>query len=178
MFGFVDQRVAEAAGTGDLKAVQEYLDVNPHQLDNRTLFQSNLLHIAARNGQAAIVEELMHRGSNLDALDYGGMRRTALHWACQGGHVRIVELLVDHGANTQVQGKAWSMLVQGKRCGRLIDQDTPFEDSPISLCSNYSVRLALERPAWTPDIHYMFPPRFKDMVRLMLLFQHSEALVF
>lgn len=58
------------AGTGDLKAVQEYLDVNPHQLDNRTLFQSNLLHIAARNGQAAIVEELMHRGSNLDALDY------------------------------------------------------------------------------------------------------------
>ena len=50
--------------------MQEYLDVNPHQLDNRTLFQSNLLHIAARNGQAAIVEELMHRGSNLDALDY------------------------------------------------------------------------------------------------------------
>ena len=57
-------------GTGDLKAVQEYLDANPHQLDNRTLFQSNLLHIAARNGQTAIAEELLKRGSDLDALDY------------------------------------------------------------------------------------------------------------
>ncbi|CAL8471115.1 g10657 [Coccomyxa elongata] len=199
MFGFVDQSVADAAGTGDLKAVQDYLDANPHQLDNRTLFQSNLLHIAARNGQTAIAEELLWRGIDLDALDYGGMRRTALHWACQGGHVRIVELLVDYGANTeiwcshdmlqqqqqlqqhlqqqehqqhQVQGKAWSMLVQGKRCGRLIDRDAPFEDSPSSLCSSYSVRLALERPEWTPQTHHMFPPRFKEMVRLLLLFQH------
>lgn len=172
MFGFVDQSVADAAGTGDMKAVQEYLDANPHQLDNRTLFQSNLLHIAARNGQTAIAEELLKRGSDLDALDYGGMRRTALHWACQGGHVRIVELLVDHGANTEVQGKAWSMLVQGKRCGRLIDRDAPFEDSPSSLCSNYNVRLALERPEWTPEINHTFPARFKEMVRLLLLFQH------
>ncbi len=50
--------------------MQDYLDANPHQLDNRTLFQSNLLHIAARNGQTAIVEELLRRGSDLDALDY------------------------------------------------------------------------------------------------------------
>lgn len=53
-----------------MKAVQEYLTANPHQLDNRTLFQSTLLHIAARNGQTAIAEDLLKRGIDLDALDY------------------------------------------------------------------------------------------------------------
>jgi ankyrin repeat protein len=50
--------------------VQEYLDANPHQLDNRTIFQSNLLHIAARNGQTDIVQELLNRGIGVDALDF------------------------------------------------------------------------------------------------------------
>lgn len=54
--------------------VQQYLDRNPHQLENRTIFQSNLLHIAARNGQVAVVEELLKRGSNVDALDFVSLR--------------------------------------------------------------------------------------------------------
>lgn len=71
-------------GTGDLKAVQDYLDANPHQLDNRTLFQSNLLHIAARNGQTATAEELLKRGIDLDALDYV---RCTSSWAL---HIRFM----------------------------------------------------------------------------------------
>ncbi len=51
--------------------------------------------------------------------------------------------------------------MQGKRCGRLIEMDAPFEDSPAALCANQAVRLALERPAWTPETHHMWPLRFK-----------------
>ena len=62
---------------------------------------------------------------------------------------------------TQVQGRAWSQLVQGKRCGWLVDQDTPFEDSPAALCSSHAVQLALERPPWSPQLNSMWPQRFK-----------------
>lgn len=58
------------AAAGDVQAVQEYLDGNPHQLENRTVFQSNLLHIAARNGHPALVRELLQRGIDMNALDF------------------------------------------------------------------------------------------------------------
>ncbi len=35
------------------------------------------------------------------------------------------------------------MLEQGKRCGRLMDRDAPFEHSPSSLCSINTVQCAL-----------------------------------
>ena len=48
----------------------EYVDANPNQLDNRTIFQSTLLHIAARNGQLQVAQELLNRGIDVNALDY------------------------------------------------------------------------------------------------------------
>ena len=55
---------------GDAKTVAEYLDDNPNQLDNRTIFQSTLLHIAARNGRLQVAVELLRRGIDVNALDY------------------------------------------------------------------------------------------------------------
>ena len=51
--------------------------------------------------------------------------------------------------------------MQGKRCGCLIDTGTPFEDSPVALCSSSAVQLALDRPEWTPEINSMWPMRFR-----------------
>ena len=62
---------------------------------------------------------------------------------------------------TQVQGKSWSKLVQGRKCSQLIKSDEAIDKSPAQMCVNNSVRLALERPLWTPDITHMFPQRFK-----------------
>lgn len=42
---------------------------------------------------------------------------------------RTVELLRDHGADTQAHGKGWFHLVQGVRCGELIDH-TEVRDRP------------------------------------------------
>lgn len=66
------------------------------------MYQSTLLHAAARHGHAPLAAALLARGANANALDYGGMRRSPLHWACRGGHVALVELLVAAGADTKV----------------------------------------------------------------------------
>ena len=71
-------------------------------IDTRTLYQSTLLHVAARHGHAELARALLARGADVNALDYGGMRRSPLHWACKGGHVALVELLVEAGADTKV----------------------------------------------------------------------------
>lgn len=61
----------------------------------------------------------------------------------------------------QAQGKNWAKLVQGQACGQLIDGHSPCEQSPASLCLTTSVRLALEKPEWSPDTHKDFPLHFK-----------------
>ena len=65
----LDVRNAHAV-RGDAKTVADYLDDNPNQLDNRTIFQSTLLHIAARNGRLQVAVELLRRGIDVNALDY------------------------------------------------------------------------------------------------------------
>lgn len=68
------------------------------------MYQSTLLHAAARHGHVQLAAALLQLGADANALDYGGMRRTPLHWACRGGHVQLVELLVAAGADTKVRG--------------------------------------------------------------------------
>ena len=79
-------------------------------IDARTLYQSTLLHVAARHGHTELAAALLARGADVNALDYGGMRRSPLHWACKGGHVALVELLLDAGADTKVGPTAHTTL--------------------------------------------------------------------
>ncbi|MFM7469298.1 MAG: ankyrin repeat domain-containing protein [Vampirovibrionales bacterium] len=55
------------------------------------------LHIAAKNGDTSLVEELILGGANVDQTDDLGW--TPLHEASLGGHVEIVKVLLAHGAN-------------------------------------------------------------------------------
>uniref|UniRef100_A0A061RFX2 Nacht and ankyrin domain protein n=1 Tax=Tetraselmis sp. GSL018 TaxID=582737 RepID=A0A061RFX2_9CHLO len=158
----------EAAATGNTEVIREFIE-SGGDVNSRNLFQSQLLHVAAREGQVEVARLLIDSGANVNSLDYAGMRRTALHWACQQGHVEMVELLVDSGADTKARGKSWSKLVQGQRCGRLIDTEAPCGDPPEALCRSGPVRLALERPEWRPDAHRAFPERFREAARALLL---------
>lgn len=97
--------IVQAAEQGDTAAVDALLDTEGYvSIDCRSLNQSTLLHLASKNGHCHLTQRLLARGADVNALDYGGMRRTPLHWACKGGHVRMVELLVAHGADTKVLG--------------------------------------------------------------------------
>lgn len=73
-------------------------------IDARSLYQSTLLHTAAKHGHTELSRALLRRGADVNMLDYGGMRRSALHWACHGAHVALVELLLEAGADTTVGG--------------------------------------------------------------------------
>ena len=51
--------------------------------------------------------------------------------------------------------------MQGQRCGRMIDTAIPTDMPPTALCRSLAVRLALEQPRWSPQLHSDFPQRFK-----------------
>jgi pectate lyase len=58
-------------------------------------------HSAARIGDLAIVENIIRKGTDLNAKDVSG--RTPLHYAVEYGHKNIVELLITKGANVNIK---------------------------------------------------------------------------
>lgn len=70
-----------AAERGDAPAVEVLLDAEGYPgPDCRSVNQSTLLHCAAKLGHLQLAAALLARGADVNALDYGGMRRTPLHW--------------------------------------------------------------------------------------------------
>ena len=108
---------AAAAVEGDAGAVFEQLAAAGCPVDARSLYQSTLLHLAARHGHVELAWRLLRAGAAIHALDYGGMRRTALHWACHAGHVAVVEVLLEAGADATVGRRAaWVVLDAAPVC--------------------------------------------------------------
>ena len=63
-------QVEQAARTGKLNVVQRYLEGGGN-VNARTVYQSQLLHVAARHGQLGILEMLLRApGIDVMALDY------------------------------------------------------------------------------------------------------------
>lgn len=52
----------------------------------------------------------------------------------------------EDGGGAQAQGKEWSQLVQGVRCGKMVDTESPCAASILSLCSNNAVRCGQNFP--------------------------------
>ncbi|QQP53153.1 Palmitoyltransferase, partial [Caligus rogercresseyi] len=61
-----------------------------------------LLHWAAINGRLEIVEYLLEKGAELDAIG-GDLRSTPLHWAARQGNMAMVVRLVQRGARTDIR---------------------------------------------------------------------------
>ena len=59
-------------------------------------------HAAARFGYLAIVENIIEKGTDVNAKDT--RNRTALHYAAREGHKDIVELLIANGTNVNAKG--------------------------------------------------------------------------
>jgi len=183
----IPDAVAAAAAADAVATVLAWADAHEDAADARTLWQSGLLQLAARSGASTTLTALLARPTfrtrrSLDALDYGSMRRTALHLACHGagadgdgapharraGCVACVEALLEAGADPDMQGKSFSSLVAGLRCGSLVDARAPPAESPASLAACAAVKLALARPPWTQELHSAWPPRFRDAVAELL----------
>ena len=58
----------------------------------------SLLHWNAKEGNAEIVQKLIHKGADLEIKDRKN-GSTPLLWACQNGHLNVVKILLQNGAN-------------------------------------------------------------------------------
>jgi ankyrin repeat protein len=55
------------------------------------------LHLAAYFGVKAIIQVLLEKGANINAVD--GYEKTPLYLASENGHIEVVQLLLENGAN-------------------------------------------------------------------------------
>ena len=67
----VSKEAAKAACIGDVAFLSAYLTNNLHLVNQPTIFQSKLLHIACKAGQVEAAQYLISQGANVGALDYG-----------------------------------------------------------------------------------------------------------
>lgn len=93
--------------SGKSEMVKAYLDKNPQALNEKGLsmgiYDWTPLHIAAKRGNLDIVQLLIERGAELNALN--SMGQTPLFLAVQGGHKDIANLLIERGAIVRIKDK-------------------------------------------------------------------------
>ena len=92
----------DAAYEGDLEAVKALLDTNAHLVSSRhSEDQATPLHMAAAWGHKEVVDLLLARGAEVNAIDCRGL--TPLHWAVEKQHEDVVRLLVVGKANVNAK---------------------------------------------------------------------------
>ena len=81
----VSKEAALAACVGDLPYLAAYLADGHHLINQPTIFQSKLLHIACKAGQFEVAKFLILKGANIAALDYGEILLTGCTSQRNGG---------------------------------------------------------------------------------------------
>lgn len=69
--GRLDKTIMDAASHGDVCFIEACLDAGLHP-DTRSVFQTCLVHVAAKFGHNEILKLLISRGADVNALDYVG----------------------------------------------------------------------------------------------------------
>ena len=105
-----------AAKTGDLKKLGEYLDANPEAIQAWS-GGMQALHWAARHNQPAAIELLLAKGASIDSRCPNGMTAATLStWAA----IDSLRVLISHGADLNIpdiNGNStmmWAMQCQPK----------------------------------------------------------------
>ena len=65
--------------------------------------------VAARSGNAGVVEQLLAKGANVNA--HGARGQTALMWAVAQKHPDVVKVLLAHGADVHARSEVWSQVM-------------------------------------------------------------------
>ena len=113
-----EMNVFDAAALGDAVFVTEMLDGHPGFLQARAADGFTLLHLAAFFGRADVVDLLLARGSEVDAVADNPMRVRPLHSASAAGQTAVVEVLLRAGADPDArQEGGWTALHQAALSG-------------------------------------------------------------
>ena len=107
----MDRDLCKFASDGNIQKVRHLLDKGANinfksellsgQREQRRGSGSPPLLWAASKGHAHVVEELLHRGADVETRNRLGS--TALLCAAVGGHWHVVKLLMEHGGNPRVE---------------------------------------------------------------------------
>lgn len=92
------RRIIDAARLGQLERLKSILDQQPELLHARvSKSDSTPLHHAAFNGRDAVVQELLARNADVNAMNHGGL--TPLHDCVHRGSIESAVMLLERGAN-------------------------------------------------------------------------------
>jgi ankyrin repeat protein len=112
--------VFDAAALGDAASVASRIDRYPGFLRARAADGFTLLHLAAFFGRSEVVDLLLARGADVNAVADNPMRVTPLHSAAAAGQAAAVEALLRAGADPDArQGGGWTALHQAALTGDL-----------------------------------------------------------
>jgi ankyrin repeat protein len=109
----VEGRLFDAARAGDVGRLRGLLDEDPEKLYARMPpYGWTLLHVAAHNGQAAVVDLLLQRGLDVNTREQGD-NTSAMHWAAAAGHLDVVRRLAEAGGDVVGAGDDHELEVIG-----------------------------------------------------------------
>lgn len=93
--------LVRATQFGRYEECRQYLDSNQFDVNQRDDENVTLLHWAAINNQAAIVEYYIDKGADVNAIG-GDLKSTPIHWAVRQGHLSMVVQLLRRGADYNI----------------------------------------------------------------------------
>jgi len=94
------QDIITAARNGDLASVKAVLQGDPGQIHVTNANGSTPLIVAASVGHLQVVDYLLNKGADIQAVNKMGMG--ALHYAVIGEHLDVVKLLIEKGADVNI----------------------------------------------------------------------------
>lgn len=129
---------------GDIAEVERLLAAYSPLIEERDdVCPPNSLHIAAENGDIAMVRSLLNHAADANAATYH-MDETRLHLAGERGYANIVKLLIEHGANLEArdddgytplhyasQCGRWAVVEALLSCGAEVNSKTDHGDTPL-----------------------------------------------
>ncbi|MEP6493930.1 MAG: ankyrin repeat domain-containing protein [bacterium] len=109
----VDGQLVAAARSGDVTSLTALLDTHPGKLFALARpYDMTLLHVAAQNGQVAVVDLLLQRGLDVNVREKGD-NTYAMHWAAAAGTLDVVRRLAEAGGDVVGHGDDHELEVIG-----------------------------------------------------------------